>query len=201
MLDASRCPSWVKSGPDGPEAPLPNYPEERTSSHRRYCAASITSFAVLASSPATSPDPIRFALAPGWLQLNACHTHVAAIQCRICDPLPQLLIMAQGATNFQSKVAGVRINQTWRDSTISTMTMNDRHIVLTHFPCLLNDFFSTSVCTISEGWQPWRSILITLIMPVFTLGNRNARRPGTSANFTNSRLLMQLGIEPQLATF
>jgi hypothetical protein len=77
-----------------------------------------------------------------WLQLNACYTHVAAIQCRISDPLPQLLVMAQGATNFQSKVPGVRINKTWRYSAISTMTMNERHIVLTHFPRLLNDFFS-----------------------------------------------------------
>src|SRR6266403_3870717 len=76
-----------------------------------------------------------------WLQLNACHTHVAAIQCRISDPLPQLLVTAQGATNLQPKVPGVCINKTWRDSTISTMTMNERHIVLTHFPCLLNDFF------------------------------------------------------------
>ena len=76
-----------------------------------------------------------------WLQLNARHTHVAAIQCRISDPLPQLLVMAQGATNFQPKVPCVCINKTWRDSTISTMTMNERHIVLTHFPCLLDDFF------------------------------------------------------------
>src|ERR1700730_8614129 len=76
-----------------------------------------------------------------WLQLNACHTHVAAIQCRISDPLPQLLVMAQGATNLQPNVPCVCINKPWRDSTISTMTMNERHIVLTHFPCLLNDFF------------------------------------------------------------
>jgi hypothetical protein len=48
-------------------------------------------------------------------------------------------------------LARICINKTWRDSTISTMTMNERHIVLTHFPCLLNVFFSTSVCTISEG--------------------------------------------------
>jgi hypothetical protein len=48
--------------------------------------------------------------------------------------------MAQGATNFQPKVPGVCIYKTWRDSAISTMTMNERHIVLTHFPCLLNDF-------------------------------------------------------------
>jgi hypothetical protein len=29
----------VKSGPDGSKMPLPNYPEERTSSDRRYLAA------------------------------------------------------------------------------------------------------------------------------------------------------------------
>jgi hypothetical protein len=42
--------------------------------------------------------------------------------------------------------------------------------------------------------------LITLIMPVFTLGDRNARRAETAVNFTNSRLLGQLENEPQLAT-
>jgi hypothetical protein len=43
--------------------------------------------------------------------------------------------------------------------------------------------------------------LITSIMPVFTLGDRNARRPGTSVIFTKSRLWGQLGNRPQLATF
>jgi hypothetical protein len=32
------------------------------------------------------------------------------------------------------------------------------------------------------------------------LGDRNARRPGTSVNFTNSRISGQLGNRPQLAT-
>jgi hypothetical protein len=49
--------------------------------------------------------------------------------------------MSQGATNFESKIPGVRINKTWRDSTISTMTMNKGQIGDTHIPCLLNDFF------------------------------------------------------------
>jgi hypothetical protein len=40
-----------------------------------------------------------------WLQLNARHTHAAAIQCRISDPLPQLLVMAQGATNLDELIS------------------------------------------------------------------------------------------------
>jgi hypothetical protein len=46
-----------------------------------------------------------------WLQLNACYTHVAAIQCRISDPSPQVLVTAHGATNFQPKVPGICINK------------------------------------------------------------------------------------------
>ena len=76
--------------------------------------------------------------------------------------------MAQGATNFEPEVPSVRINKTWRDSTISTMTMNERQIGLAHIPCLLNDFFKYVGLhyfggVITRGG----SILITLIMPFF----------------------------------
>ena len=49
--------------------------------------------------------------------------------------------MSQGATNFESEISGVRINKTWQDSTISTMTMNKGQISDAHIPCLLHDFF------------------------------------------------------------
>jgi hypothetical protein len=76
-----------------------------------------------------------------WLQLDARRAHVAAIQGRVFDPKPQPVVMSQGASNFESEIPGVRINKTWRDPTISTMTMNKGQIGDTHIPCLLNDFF------------------------------------------------------------
>jgi hypothetical protein len=49
--------------------------------------------------------------------------------------------MAQGTADFEPEVPSVRINKAWRDSTISTMTMNKRQIGIAHIPCLLDDFF------------------------------------------------------------
>ena len=131
--------SVVKTGSVSPSAGCLFRPYERTSPK----TAAISRHESPASLLLRQQVMIQFASRWRWvwLQLNACHTHVAAIQCRISDPLPQLLVMAQSATNFQPKVPGVCINKTWRDSTITTMAMNERHMVLTHFPCLLNDFF------------------------------------------------------------
>jgi hypothetical protein len=86
-----------------------------------------------------------------WLQFNARRANVAAVQGGMFNPLPQVVVTAQGAANFEPEVPRVRINKTRRDSTISTVTMNKSEMGVAHFPGLLNDFYKCAGLHYVEG--------------------------------------------------
>ena len=48
-----------------------------------------------------------------WIRFESdtCDTHVFTVQSRVVNPRPKALVMSQGASNLQPKVAGVRIDE------------------------------------------------------------------------------------------
>jgi hypothetical protein len=61
------------------------------------------------------------------------------------DPLAKRLVIPQRPPNTESKVAGVRVNKTRRNATITTMAMNQRQFIRTHLPSLLQNIAKNSV--------------------------------------------------------
>ena len=53
--------------------------------------------------------------------------------------------MPQRPPDAEAKVSGVGIYKSGRDATIATMSVNERQLMLTHFPCFLQDLAKNSV--------------------------------------------------------
>jgi hypothetical protein len=61
------------------------------------------------------------------------------------DPLAKRLLLPQRPPNAKAKVSGVGIHESRRNSTIATMPVNERYLMLTHFPCSLQYLAKNSV--------------------------------------------------------
>lgn len=61
------------------------------------------------------------------------------------DPPAKRLLLPQRPPNAEAKVSGVGIYKSRRNATIAAMSVNERHLMLTHFPCFLQDLAKNSV--------------------------------------------------------
>jgi hypothetical protein len=65
---------------------------------------------------------------------------VAAIKCRVLNPLSQFAVVTQYASDAQAEMSGVRIHKTRGDAPAVAMTVNEPDAVRSHLPALPDHF-------------------------------------------------------------